>query len=522
MGTLLVPGALGAAPSTFAVPTAAEEPGRPPPFVAAGTPAERPGLPPPVVAPPGPAVASATSSSPWSAAVPDRPTPMQPGPAGAPEPVSRPAPLPSDTLELSALQRAAIERDPRLRQRTLERRATDLRLDNLRAARLPRVQLTAGYDHQSDVIQIPIRQPGFEIGEPPRDRYQASLETSLLLWDGGRTSARGRVEEARRDAALAELDARLHDLRIEVSEAFFGALLLQERLEEARLLLRDLDARLAEARARVDAGAGLPGDTAVVRAELLRARQQVDALEAERGAALTVLGRLTGRALGPSDVLSLPELAEGVAAVPGPFAPAAAARAPEHSARPKPVAEARLHPRYDVFATQRSRLRRQSEAVRAERRPRLSAFGQLSWGSPGFRQFDRSPHEYWRAGVQLEWRPWDWGTRAREREALEAQRDVVATEEDAFTERLLRAVQRPLRAMARARAALATDDEIIGLREQVERQARAQLAERAIPPSRYTDARTDLMEARVARIRHRVELAQAQAEYLLVLGVELP
>jgi outer membrane protein TolC len=384
------------------------------------------------------------------------------------------------------------------------------------------VRLTAGYDHQSDVIRIPVARPGFEIGEPPRDRYQASLEATLLLWDGGRLSARGRVEEAERDAALAELDARLHDLRMEVSESFFGALLLQERLREARTLLEDLDARLAEVRARVQAGAGLPGDTAVVRAELLRARQQVDALEAERRAALDVLGHLTGRELDAADVLSLPELDEELEELPIPFTPAAAARpGPARGADTLPD-RARLHPRYRVFATERARLTRQSDAVRTERRPRLSAFGQLSWGSPGFRQFDRSAHEYWRAGVQLEWRPWDWGSRAREREALEALRGVVETEEAVFTDRLLRAVQRPLRAMARARAALGTDAEIIALREQVERQLRAQLAERAVPPSRYTDARTDLMEARVTRLRHRVELAQAQAEYLLILGVELP
>ena len=56
----------------------------------------------------------------------------------------------------------------------------------------------------------------------------------------------------------------------------------------------------------------------------------------------------------------------------------------------------------------------------------------------------------------------------------------------------------------------------------MERQARAQLAERAIPVSRYTDARTDVLEARVARARHRVELARAQTRYLLILGAELP
>lgn len=423
------------------------------------------------------------------------------------------AAVPGDSLRLGDLQRAAVARDPRLAERELRRRTTALRLRTLDADRLPAFQVAGNASYQSEVTEIPFDRPGVEPPTPPKDRYETTLGADWLVWDGGRTQARQGVEEARLDAELAMLDAELHDVRVQVSDAFFGALLAQERLREGRLLLEDLDARLTEVRAQVRAGTGLPGDTAVVRADLLGARQRVDALEAERRAALDVLGELTGRTLDDAEPLALPELDAAVGAL------------PEERAAPSPGAEAEpargVHPRYDLFDARREELRRRAATLDADRMPRISAFGQLSWGSPGFRQFEEDLHEYWRAGIQLQWQPWTWGTRSREREILQLQERLVDTRQQAFTDQLRRAVQAPLRTMERLRASLEQDREIIALREQVERQARAQLAERAIPVSRYTDARTDLTEARVAQLRHRVELARAQAHYLLILGAEI-
>jgi outer membrane protein TolC len=76
--------------------------------------------------------------------------------------------------------------------------------------------------------------------------------------------------------------------------------------------------------------------------------------------------------------------------------------------------------------------------------------------------------------------------------------------------------------MEHLHAALDVDERIVLLREQVERQARAQLEERAITAADYVTVRTDLDDARVARLRHQIELAQAQAGYLTTLGIRLP
>jgi outer membrane protein TolC len=403
-----------------------------------------------------------------------------------------------DSLRLGALLRAATERDPRARQAALQAQATELRLRGIAAERLPQLSLRAEAAHQSEVPAIPITLPNVEVPVPPKTRIEASLDVQLSVYDGGVRAQRRRVEEAQLEAARAELAAQLYPLRMEVNEAFFAAFLLQERAREVGTLLDDLEARLTVVRAQVRAGAALPGDTAALRAELLGAAQQRDELAADRRAALALLAQLAGREVGEGDVLVLPELPD-----------------------PAGAGVPRAHPQYAVYAARRERLARETALVGARTQPQVSAFGQLSYGRPGFAQLREDLHEYWMGGVRVRWTPWDWGAARRERGVIAVQRQIVDSEEAAFSDRLRREVQDELHSVLRLHDALRTDERIVALREQVERQARVQLEERVITPAAYVDARTDLQEARITRQRHRVELARARARWLTTLGIEI-
>lgn len=406
-----------------------------------------------------------------------------------------------DTLRLGELQASAVAADPRAAQASLRVRASELRLRNLSSEGLPRVALTGQATHQSEVPAIPIRLPNVSVPEPPATRYELLLGVEQRLYDPT-AAPRGAVERARLEAERAELEATLHPLRAEVSQAFFGAYLLQAGIGEADALAADLEARLAVVRAQVREGAALPGDTAALRAELLRVGEEREELAAARRAALSLLGALTGRAVGEGSVLAMPELSEEVS-----------------RARASPADAVRSHPGFAVFAATRARLEREGSVVEAAAKPRVAAFGQLGYGAPGYAQFSDEPHDYWLAGVRASWSPWSWGTVARDRELIEVQRRAVETEEEALAARLHRQVQDELAHLDRLRGALETDERIIALREQLERQARAQLQERVISPSQYVDARTDLQQARLALLRHAAELARAQADYLTTLGI---
>jgi outer membrane protein TolC len=128
---------------------------------------------------------------------------------------------------------------------------------------------------------------------------------------------------------------------------------------------------------------------------------------------------------------------------------------------------------------------------------------------------------YWIGGVQVQWSPWNWGRVQREREELALQRESVAADEQAFALRLRRAVERDLAAVDRLQEALVLDNQIVALRERIERETKARFDEHVVTAAEYVDRRTDVAEARLARARRRVELVQAQVRFLTILGLEV-
>jgi outer membrane protein TolC len=411
-----------------------------------------------------------------------------------------------DTLRLPAMLNAAAAADARSTQRLLQDQALEIRLRNLRAERLPQLSVRGEGTIQSGVPTLPFSLPGLATPEPPRERFQAAFGADQLLYDGGQLSGRERVEQARRVEAAAELEVALFALATEVNSAFFETLLLQEREAEIRLHISDLESRLAEVRSQHREGAALAGDTAAIQAERLRAYQSLDEIQFSRAALLEVLGALTNQPITEADVLELPDLAWQVDA-----AEAAGG-----------AAALRARPEFARFATLRARVDREADLLQARERPRLRAIGQAGIGRPGpFELFSEEVHEFWSVGLWLDWQPWSRGMTDREVELLQVQRAIANTEEAAFAARLERQVVADLQAMDRLRTALDTDDRITVLREQVELQARRQFEERTITPAQYLAARTNLLESRLARQRHRIDLEHARARYLTTIG-ELP
>lgn len=430
---------------------------------------------------------------------------------GAPSAAQSAPPAQPDTLHLTELMEWARAADPRSREFALNDSSARLRIDNLGTDRLPVLSLGGDAGYQSEVVDIPVMGAG--IRPPPNERYEARVRGDWSIWDGGATGARQGSVAAALTREQASLRADLHDLRGTVADAFFTILLLQEQRAETELWIEDLEARLDEARARVAEGAALPADTAAFRADLLAAGLQVARLESDRDGALQRLARLIGRPIPPGAVLAVPRL-DGAAA------PAMARLDALSPGAPFPD-ELRLHPRFTTFDATRAVEEAQLALSTSRRRPTVAAFGQFAWGNPGDRQFSEDPHEYWRAGLQLQWRPWDWGRPDREAQEVAVRLRVVDAREAAFAEGLLRSLEGPARRIRFLAAALDDDRQIIALREQVELQARVRWQERVLPVWAYTDARTDVLEARLALRRHEVELARERVRYLDTLGMEI-
>ena len=408
-----------------------------------------------------------------------------------------------EAVELDAARQQAGAADPRLRQLELEAAQSALRLRTIEAERRPALSLEGQAQYQSDVPKFPFRPP--DGGPPPfvlKDTVDAHLGVEQPLLDPT-TRAKADAERARLAETQARIRTTLFALRQEVDDAFFAASLLQERETQVTLAITDLEARLREARLRVEEGTALPSEAESIEATLLQRRQEAIKLRAGRRAAVARLAELTGRSLTQDDRLVLPD---------------AGARVADARAN---LAAIKDRPEFAQFARLREQLEAQKRVVGAQEQPRLSAYGRAGVGRPGLDFLSHDVNPYWLAGVRVQWNPFRWGTPARERELLALQQQAVQADEDAFARGLRRAVQEDLATLDQLDEAAPLDDRIVALRESIERETSARLQERVVTAAEYVDKQTDVLEARLLRATHRVERAQAQARFLNVLGLEV-
>ena len=409
----------------------------------------------------------------------------------------------SDTLRLPALQAAAAARDPRAQQLALLAAQSELRLRTIDADRLPALTVNGLAQYQSDVARIPIAVPGgARVPVPPHETYDARVDAQQRLLDPTLGTRRA-VERAQLAESQARVRTTLFTLRQSVNDAFFTAARLQAQRGDVETSITDLEAQLVVAARRVRLGAALPSDTATLKAELLRRRQALAEIDANRAAALEILGELTGARIASNAVPSLPELAAEVVR----------ARAG--------IDQLRSRPEYEQFARTRELITQQERAASAADKPRVAAFGRAGYGQPGLNPLNDRFDSYWLGGVRLDWTPWSWGTTRRQREVLALQRQIVASEESAFAEGIRRAIAQDAATIDRLEAALATDEQIIELREGVARETRLRFQEGVVTSAEYVDRQTDVLNARLARAAHRVELALVRARFLTTVGIEV-
>ncbi|HEU4828433.1 MAG TPA: TolC family protein [Gemmatimonadales bacterium] len=415
---------------------------------------------------------------------------------GAP-PLAAPGP---DTLTLAQVLEAARNRDPREAQLALERTRSALRLARIGADRLPSARVSAQAQYQSEVTSLAdalAGEPPFPLPTPSRDTYDARLDVRQPIFDPTIGSRRS-VERASQAETEARIETALYGLRAEAIEAFFAAALFQERAAAIDATIADLESALGVAAARVREGSALRSEEAALRAELLRRRQDGDEARAERLAALAIVSELTGMKTGPGLVVRA-----GAGAIDTSL--------PDSIARPE----------LERFARSRERLALQERALSSSDLPRLAAFGRVGYGRPGLNLLGDEFGGWWVGGLQLEWSPRLWGNEGRERELLRLEGEVVATEEAAFRASIARAGAHDAAAVARLARAAALDDEIVRLREDVERETRIRFDEGVVTSAELVDRSTDVLAARIARATHRIELARARARYLNLMGLEV-
>lgn len=399
----------------------------------------------------------------------------------------------AQTVTLDECQHAAEQNYPLIRQYDLIARTTDLTVSNIGKAWLPQVTATAQATLQSDVMSWPeqmqsmLTQMGLDLKGLKKDQYRVGVDVNQTVFDGGRISGQQAVARRQGEVQAAQTDVSLYAVRQRVNEMYFGLLLLDDQIK----LNRDLQELLAASENRLASmykrGTAAESDYNNVKAERLNVAQQLTAMESQRRALAAMMSAFCGIEV---DQVEKPALTDVDPAV-------TAANRPEVK-----LVEAQLR-----LADAQERL------LNASLMPQVSLFAQGYYGYPGYNMFEDMIKHDWSlnglVGARLTWNIGALYSRHNDKAKLQLQRQSAETSRDVFlyNNNLEQVQQRE--EIERYRQLMATDEEIIALREKVRKAAESKLSHGIIDVNDLIKEINNENAARVQQSIHEIELLKS-------------
>ncbi len=399
-----------------------------------------------------------------------------------------------DTLLLKHCHEEAVRLYPMTRQRSLLDQVTAVKISSLQTTYLPQLFLNGQASWQSDVTEIPFDVPFIQIPAVDKDMYKMTLDLQQLIWDGGSNRHQKELEKLGLQIGRQGLEAELYGLKERINQLYFSILLFQQN---SRILLSVLD-RLKEQQAGMEAGVRhgliLAGQRDVLLAEIMKTNQQL--LESEAGiqAGLNMLGVFLDRNI-PSDiVLKLPDMPD--------IQPEAVSHRLEQA----------------VMELKQQQLELTKNLIVSKYLPKISAFAQAGYGKPGLNMLKSEFDDFYMVGARLQWNIWNWNQQKRDKQGIDLQKDIIATQRETFDRNLTMNLRNLASLILKNERLLEKDDEIIRLRSNITRMAATQLGNGVITSSDYIAELNQESIARLNKESHAIQLVRAKIEYLTVLG----
>jgi outer membrane protein TolC len=381
------------------------------------------------------------------------------------------------TLEEALRLARANNRDLAIARESIAQASADV--GRARALLLPSVALQGRYTRND-------REAGFDLGGfavtlQEREQLDGSATLTVPLLVAPAYPALSAAKRGR-EASEASFEATSSELLLGVAQAYYAAAGADELLAARKNAVEVTARTLRDARTRLAAGAASQVD--VTRAELatVQAEQAVTEAAGARDAAYRGLATLI--------LLREPfTVAPGTRAAPAPA-----------SAQELTAAALRTKPELRALERSVSALDAQLASNAWSWAPTVAAFATARQSSVAGMTGEK---EAWLAGIQLDWKLFDGGTRSADRSDLQSQRRAADTQLARERDALADEIADRARAVETKKSALAAAERGLALAEETLATVRVQYAAGAV-------TQIELLQAQDARVASEVSLAQAR------------
>jgi outer membrane protein TolC len=411
-------------------------------------------------------------------------------------------------MSLEELQSSAERHQESIRIKSLELSQASLAVASASAARLPKLDLSASYNHISKTASMDLNIPGLPFSKSIKigdgNVYESALTLTVPLFTGFRLSTAYDLQLNQELTARQTLEGGIIEIRNAINAQYRTAQLARKSMLILDQQSSFVSALLASRIALLRQGQALAYDT-------LQLSTRLQSIAVDRATAENQYNRC---------ILLLMQLA----AIDHTFDVGAdiPAKSRFDDASMEVLVNIASESRYEMknLATARDAAELGIRAARSSYYPSVVGVALLRYARPGVDQFHNEWMDYYTAGVRLDWNIWSWFGDKRTTEKQELEREKT----DLRKEQLLRQI--------RTQAGLVRDDldlkkrTIILLENQIvlERTrtelTNARMREGLATVTDMVDAETSLTTALLRLEQVRLEYAAKLAELYSVLGID--
>lgn len=398
-----------------------------------------------------------------------------------------------EILTLGECYDRAEENYPIVSQISLLEEKTTRELEVIQKDYLPKINLNAKASYQSDVTEIPIDFGDQQFESVDKDQYQATLDVEQLIYNGGRVNARAKLKDLELRSQAQEVRVTLYQIKKRINKYYFGILHLREQLALLDSKVNALTEGVEELESQVKYGTALPASENVLKAEILKVKQQQDEVESLLQTALNSLSAYIASPVDTSTILELPE--QGIY-----------------------IQTTGSRPETELFNLIEEELDQNKNLLSKNLYPSIYGFAQGGYGRPGYNFLDNSFQDFYMIGVKLNWNVFDWGKVKEQKQSLDISKDLINVERETFNFNNNIELEEAELRISNIQVMLDKDSEIIALREHIVETANSQLKNGIVTPSEYLIEFNNLYEAKINQQIHEIELEMAKADYKIIKG----
>ncbi|PKB18442.1 TolC family protein [Flavobacterium sp. 5] len=396
-------------------------------------------------------------------------------------------------LKIESCQEKAKANYPLIKEYDLISKSLDYTLSNANKAWLPQLSVTGigGYL----IKGLPsVSLPGSEPADKKDYIFIGIAQINQNIWDGGATKAQKNIAKASAEVDKASTDVAFNSIKERVNQLYFGILVVDEQLNQLKILNENLNRNLNSAKLSKDNGLGYQSDVDEVKSEILSLEQKKIEFNFTRKGYVEMLSYMIGEPLKEDVQLDKPITVENYASLTNNRA------------------------ELNLYANQIKLTEASSSMDKVSLMPKVGLLGAGIFISPGMSLGTSEVSSLAVAGLSMSWDTHGLYKSSNNRELEKIQKERINTQQDSFLFTNNLQLQQASNEIEKQKAILIKDDEIVLLKEKITKAYQLKKDNGMSPMNDLITAINKESEARSNKALHNVQLLMSLYNYKTIKG----